>query len=169
MTTTTALILLGASCVILTALCGYLCLTVSRSSKRDTPTPSTKPEAPISELMTMMTTLMRTSAKETRDLVTTLVLGREQQPQTLQVVTPPTQNGKAIDYDDDSIPLSPAIAATLEREVEETQQNRLLRERSELQEQLRDLTLVWERQEREESQGYSPRHLAEERQDPSPG
>lgn len=165
----TALICLWAWSVVMTGISGYLCLTVSRMSRKDTPTPSTRPVEPISEVMTMMSSMMTTFLDTMERQVTTLVLGREQPPQTLQMVTPPMPNGKAIDYDDDSIPLSPGIQAAMGREAEETEHQRFLRERSVLQSRITDLLQEAERMDLDDSTGFSPRHLAEERGAPSPG
>lgn len=118
----------------------------SSSSSPTSPTPSTRPtpssdETPTSILMEMMRTirdLTVESQRETRALVMDILQGREQPtgPRvTEQIATEPSTSS---DYD--SIPLSPAIQAVLEREEEETNdltlQQLLLTERRLLQERL---------------------------------
>ena len=153
------------SFVLLAGLCVYLSRTVSRLSKKDTPTPTTKPAEPPFDPMTMMTTW----ATEMREMVTTMVLGREQPQPTSQMVMPLTPNGKVPDYDDDSIPLSPGLARILEREVEESEQTRLSSERSLLQQRLGDLINEAANLGIEDLGDFLPRHSAEEQQDPGPG
>ena len=160
------------SFVLLAGLCVYLSRTVSRLSKKDTPTPTTKPAEPTFDPMTMMTamgSMMMTWATEMREMVTTMVLGREQPQPTSQMVMPPTPNGKVPDYDDDSIPLSPGLARILEREVEESEQTRLSSERSLLQQRLGDLINEAANLGIEDLGDFLPRHSAEEQQDPGPG
>jgi hypothetical protein len=123
----------------------------------------------MSVLMTMMTTLMETSQRETRDLVTTLVLGREPPPPTTPLVTTPTPNGKVDAWDYDSTPLPPGVEGVLQREVSETEQARLLRERGDLQARADELIREWEALQVDDSTAYSPRHLAPEPPAPSPG
>jgi hypothetical protein len=165
--TSTLTVLSLASCLALAILCGYLCRTVSRMSKRDTPTPTTRQEDSTSEILTTMTSLMTTWAKEQRDLVTTLVLGREQPPPISPLAMPSMLNGKAVAFDYDSTPLAPGMEAILERETEETEQARLARERTVLQNRANELLEEWSKLEKEDS-GSSPRHLSEERESPSP-
>ena len=112
--------------------------------------------------MTMVTTLMR-------DLATTLALGRESPPPTTPPVTWPTPNGKPDAWDYNSTPLPPGVERVLEREVSETEQTRLLRERGALQARADELIKEWEALRLDDSTGYSPRHLEPEQPDRSPG
>jgi hypothetical protein len=76
------------------------------------------------------------SIHEMRMMVADLTLGRESPNPTGQPETLPTWNERPSEYDYDSTPLSPGIEAVGAREEAEKEQERLLREREELQRSL---------------------------------
>ena len=114
----------------------------NRSSTRRSPTQSTTPtptsDAVALKMMETMAQSFEASTKEMRGLVVDLTQGRESQRTSGEVETPPILSEKQIVYDYDSTPLSPGIEAVIAREDQETEQARILREREELQRQLRE-------------------------------
>ena len=137
-----SLTLISVLCLALTASCIGLLRRLSRMSMSPSPTPSTTP-TPISDealtkILMTMTSTFETSAKETRELVTALVLGREPQPTSGPMETAQISSVTLPNYDDDSIPLPAGIEAVMRREVVESEQERLLTERAALMQQLAD-------------------------------
>lgn len=115
----------------------------SPTSNLSSPTPPTKPTQTSDDLLTMMkmmTEMFQGFQKETRELVLDILQGRGQTLTSPQVISQ-IDNVTLTNYDDDSmIPLPPGIEAVMAREVEETQQAALLRERAALQNRLAELT-----------------------------
>jgi len=137
---TLALILLASLYVMTTAVFTYLLLRESRSSKNPSPTPISMPpmpsEDPTLTMVRMMTTTMQNMAKENRELMETLMLGRTQTSQPASSMSLPEE---PTSYDYDSTPLSPGIEAVISRELEEDQQEVFLKERAALQLRLAEL------------------------------
>lgn len=114
-----------------------------------------------------MAKAMTESMQTMRELVVDLTQGRESQRPTGTPETLPTYSEKQIEYDYDSTPLSPGIEAILEREEEETEQHRLLREREELQRELIEKQALLDRETLPDQSpgpwnGSSPKHAMEE-------
>jgi hypothetical protein len=140
MTIDQALILLVS--LLLIAMVALFCLLLKRSHllTRDSPTATSTqptPSDPLVEMMKMMTTMMREENKETRSLMELMMLGRPvpESQETLSTFSKPLP----MEFDYDSTPLSPGIEAVMERELEEDQQEVLMRERIALQERMREL------------------------------
>lgn len=116
----------------------------SPTSSSPTPTPTTRPEASSEttttiQMMTMMRDIFETQAKETRELVVTILQGRVPTgpPVTMQI-----ESASSTRSDDDwgnSGPLPPGIEAILDREAEESQLRALQRERLDYQQRIQDL------------------------------
>lgn len=108
----------------------------SRSSTNPSPTPSTTP-TPTSDasvqMLKMMSDFMKDTTTQFRETLVDLTQGRESPNQTGETETSPIWNERQIVYDYDSTPLSAGIEAVLERENQETEQARILRERDALQ------------------------------------
>lgn len=145
----------------------------NRTSTPPSPTPSTTPtptsDETVLKLMTALNQTWTEQMKETRQMVSDLTLGRESQRPTGTPETWPTPNERPLDFDYDSIPLSPGIEAVLEREEQESTQERLRRERQELQEQLIEKQAEMDRATLEQSSqggpwsnGSSPKHAVSE-------
>ena len=114
-----------------------------------------------------MAKAMTDSMREMREMVVDLTQGRESQRVTGSPETSQMWNEKQIEYDYDSTPLSPGIEAVLEREMSETEEARLLREREELQRQLIEKQNEMERATLPDPSpgpwnGSSPRHASSE-------
>ena len=140
-----AAILLAVLCGMTMATCVFLLRTRSHSSTPSSPTPSTTPTNPSADFVTLMTTMLTTmrstseaSARETRELVTELVLGRPQPTGTQEML--PISNASPVTYDYESTPLSPGIQAQIDREADENEQDRLQRERQELMSSIAEKT-----------------------------
>ncbi len=147
-TTQEVVILLGPLCVLLMAALLFLLLRRSPSLTTPSPTPTSTPPTPSDPVITMMMKtmeMMEKEATENRRLVEILTLGRP--PESLAPTE--TSSTSSIEqpgvYDPDSTPLSLGIEAILDREREEDEQLRLMRERAALQEKLRATTLEWQR------------------------
>jgi hypothetical protein len=89
-------------------------------------------------MMTMMTNLMTASQRETRELVTQLVLGRPGQTIS-EPETRPMLPESPVSWDYDLTPLDPGIEAVLEREQTESELAVGMRERAALQQRLSQL------------------------------
>ena len=172
---TTALILTSSLSLVLAATCIILVRAVSRMSTRATPTPSTTPVGP--DLSQMMTTTMAeisslagSALQEMRSLTTELVLGRQSPPPTTETVTPLMPSARTADSvnDYDNTPLAAGIEAILAREAEETEQDRSLRERSELQRRTAEILDQWNQLDNQDLGDFSPAHFEREQQDRSP-
>lgn len=161
MTTTQTVSILGASLFVVTMVL-FVCLFQLRNHLSTTPSPTptstpSTPSDPLLELTRMMMTTMQKESTENRRLVEVMMLGREIQPGPLAL--PSSTNSIEVPslYDPDSTALAPGIEAILAREVEEDEQLRLMKERAALQERLKELTLIQERQtNRDESEDSSP-------------
>lgn len=89
--------------------------------------------------MTMMKEIYETQAKETRELVVTILQGRVP---TGPPVTLPIESESSTRFDDDwgnSGPLPPGIEAILDREAEESQLRALQQQRLDYQQRIQDL------------------------------
>jgi hypothetical protein len=157
---TVALILVASLSLATMALCVYLLPRGNHSLKKGSPTPTTTPGVDTSVVMTTMREMTESWMKETRELVTQLVLGREQPRPTGERETLPTSSENPNPFDYDSTPLSPGIEAVLARELEEDRLSALRRERLDLQERLAQVQTeqrrMQERTEEEEETGFSP-------------
>lgn len=135
----TALILLGCLSLMTTASCIFLFLRRNPLSKTPSPTPTSMPPMPLEDPMVrvvqMMTRTMEATAKENRDLMETLLLGREQPLTPSTTLSLPEQR----EYDFEQTPLSPGIESVLQREMEETEEDRSRTERAALQKRLAEL------------------------------
>ncbi len=140
MTTDQVLILLASLLLIAMVALFYLLLKGSRLLTRDSPTVTSTqptPSDPLVEMMKLMTTMMREEGKENRSLMELMMLGR---PVTETETESSTfSKPQPMEFDYDSTPLSPGIEAVMERELEEDQQEVLMRERIALQERMREL------------------------------
>lgn len=132
----------------------------SHSSSRPSPTQSTTPtptsDDPALALMKAMNEAWSKQMEQTRQMVVDLTQGRESQRPTGTPETWPMPSEKLLDFDYDSTPLSPGIEAVLEREENETEQARILREREELQEQLIEKQAEMDRLHLEQSSQEGP-------------
>jgi hypothetical protein len=111
------------------------------------PTPSTKPTptSDVSESSTTLTTISQMFVdlqRETRELVVTLMQGREQPGPTTPRETTLIESEKQSVSDFDSGPTSPGIEEVERREAEEALQEALLRERQHWQERMKELERV---------------------------
>lgn len=130
-----------------TGCCAGLLLRTSRMSRPSSPPPSTSPtpisdEVWISTMRTMME-MMGSSQRETRELVTALVLGREPPRQTSERATDETPSESSLTWDYDQTPLAPGIEMVLEREAKEEELRAGMRERAGLQQRLSQLQEEW--------------------------
>jgi hypothetical protein len=131
MTTTAALILGAFLFLTMTAILGFLLLWRNLSSRTPSPTPTSTPEkpdsseAPMVEVMKMMT-----------KLVETMVVGREPTESQISQISLPEM---PTTFDYDSTPLSPGIEAQMEREMAENEEAVLLKERAVWQKRLAEL------------------------------
>ena len=128
----------------------------SRSSTPPSPTPPTTPTPTSPDVVAVMAKMMADTTRQMREMALGLTLGRESPSPNGQQETEPIWNGKQIEYDYDSTPLSPGIEAVLERENEETEQARLLREREELQRALIETQREWERSQLSDQSNPGP-------------
>lgn len=128
----------------------FLSRSTSRSSGPGTSTPTATPsspttptttETPTTEMFRAMADMAAAQARETRELVVTILQGREM-PASTGETSPTTPTPLALtDYDDDSIPLSAGIAEQISREAAERQeQDRLRRERQALMQEWAKVT-----------------------------
>lgn len=112
----------------------------SLTSTRRSPTPPTPPTPTSESAIEAITKLAQASMEQMRDLAQTLSLGPPvSAPQSGPLETLPISSERPPNYDDDSIPLAPGIAAQMERESQEDEQHRLLTQRAALQARLAEL------------------------------
>jgi len=134
----------------------------NRSSTRRSPTPSTTPTPTSDEVVSTMERMAKDSLTQMRELALDLTQGRESAQTNGTTETPPIWSVRQSEYDYDSTPLSPGIEAVLERELEETAQARLLREREELQRHLLEKQAEMDRLASEPSLQQGPWNAVEE-------
>lgn len=143
---------------------GALAQRMSRMSTQTSAPPTTSPspssaaesESTMTSMMKTMIEALTTELTETRTLLRNVVL-----PQTLPG-SYQQQNGsqeqvqQAIAYDYDQTELSPGIQGVLQREAEEDEQLRLLRERAHYAGRLRELQEEEQRRLEEASSSQGP-------------
>ncbi len=97
--------------------------------------------------MTILKAMMensQTAVKEMRALVIDMTQGRDSPRQIGPLEIEPSSSYKPPNYDDDSIPLSPALDSVFLREATEDEHQRLQRERDALIDELAQRQRDWE-------------------------
>lgn len=115
---------------------------MSRMSTPISPPPRSSPDpsGPTESATSMMKTMMEAMARE-REATTSMVMKLLYPMQTVTPSTPPPpfEEQPELTYDYDQTPLSPGIAAVLEREAQEDELLPLMKERAVLQGRVRAL------------------------------